>query len=308
VLIDSHTHIFPADVVTRRVELCRRDATFRELYADPRARLAVAAELSAALDRNGTDFAVALGFAWADPELCRWHNDALLAAFHADPRILPFCTVNPAADRASVRHELERCAAAGARGIGELRPESHATDLDGEAGSVLAEVAAELGLILLFHASEPVGHRYPGKSGGELGSLYRFIAAHPELRVICAHWGGGLPFYALMPEVQLALTNTWFDTAATTLLYEPAIYRRVIEHVGVERILFGSDFPLLGPRRQMRALADAPLSSDERTLILGDNAARLLGLEGPHGNTVRWLDEGRLEGQGSPGPTERPPS
>src|SRR5947199_68154 len=75
-------------------------------------------------------------------------------------------------------------------------------DLDGASGRLLAGAARTHHLALLFHASEPVGHVYPGKRGGEPGSLYRFIAANPDVRIICAHWGGGLPFYALMPEVR----------------------------------------------------------------------------------------------------------
>ena len=40
------------------------------------------------------------------------------------------------------------------------------------------------------------------------------------MTIIAAHWGGGLPFYALMPEVRDALQNVWFDTAAGHLLYD----------------------------------------------------------------------------------------
>jgi predicted TIM-barrel fold metal-dependent hydrolase len=281
VLVDAHTHIFPRDVIDRRADLCAHDPTFRDLYADPAAKLATAGELAAAVERNSVDHAVALGFAWADPELCRWHNATLLAAAaESDGRILPFCTVSLAAGPAEILREAARCAAAGARGLGELRPTSPGADLDGAAGAALARAAAENDLVLLFHASEPVGHAYAGKGGGDLGSLYRFVAAHPDVRVILAHWGGGLPFYALMPEVRAALANTWFDSAATTLLYEPAVYRQVIDLVGVERILFGSDFPLLGPRRQLRATEAAVPDAEERRLILGANAARLLRLPG----------------------------
>ena len=53
------------------------------------------------------------------------------------------------------------------------------------------------------------------------------------MTVIAAHWGGGLPFYALMPEVREALENVYFDTAASHLLYDATVYRRVIELVGV---------------------------------------------------------------------------
>jgi len=278
VLIDAHTHIFPSEFIDERAALCARDATFGELYGDPAAKLARADELMAALERNGFAHAIALGFAWRDPQLCRRHNDALLgAAAESGGRIVPFCTVSLAAPE-MLRAEIARCAAAGARGLGELRLGSQGAELDGPAGDLLAACAAEFDLLLLFHASEPVGHRYPGKDGGDLGVLARFVLRHPDLRVILAHWGGGLPFYALMPEVRAALANVWFDTAATTLLYEPAIYRHAIELIGAERVLFGSDFPLLGPRRQLRALAAAPVDDAARAAIAGGNAAQLLGL------------------------------
>jgi len=281
VLVDAHTHIFPTEVIAEREALAKRDKTFGELYGDPAAKLARADELMAAIERNGFDHAIALGFAWSDPDLCRRHNDALLAAAaESRGRIVPFCTVDLAGPGNVLRTEIARCAAAGARGLGELRPGSQGADLDGHAGELLAACAAEFDLVLLFHASEPVGHSYPGKSGGELAMLARFVQRHPEVRVIFAHWGGGLPFYALMPEVRAALTNVWFDTAATTLLYEPAVYRQVADLVGAERVLFGSDFPLLGPRRQLRALAAAPLDETERALIAGRNAAALLGFAG----------------------------
>ena len=277
-LIDAHTHVFPPAFVQQRDELVREEPVFATLYADPAAKLATPPELLAAVQRNAMDAAAALGISWRSMERCRAHNDALLAAAaESAGRLVPFCTVSPAASPADLRRELERCARAGARGVGELRPEAFG-GLEGAVGETLAGCAEEFGLVLLFHASEPVGHRYPGKEGGDLGALWRFIAAHPRVRVVLAHWGGGLPFFALMPEVRAALASTWFDTAATALLYTPAIYRTVIDLVGADRILFGSDFPLLGPRRQLRALADAPLSEEERALIAGGNAARLLGL------------------------------
>jgi predicted TIM-barrel fold metal-dependent hydrolase len=281
VLIDAHTHIFPSEFIAERAALAGQDKTFSELYGDPAAKLARADELMAAVERNGFDHAIALGFAWSNPDLCRRHNDALLAAAaESGGRIVPFCTVDLAGPADRLRAEIARCSAAGARGLGELRPDSQGADLDGQAGELLAACAAEFNLVLLFHASEPVGHRYPGKRGGELATLARFVQRHPEVRVILAHWGGGLPFYALMPEVRAALANVWFDTAATTLLYEPAIYRHVVDLLGAERVLFGSDFPLLGPRRQLRALAAAPLSAAEQAQITGENAAALLGLGG----------------------------
>ena len=158
----------------------------------------------------------------------------------------------PTIARNDVRTKLRRLATAGARGIGELRPESSGYDLaNSDEADLLAWAAAAFDLPVLVHASEPVGHQYPGKHGLALESLYAFARAQSGVTIIAAHWGGGLPFYALMPEVRDALESMYFDTAASHLLYDPAIYRRVIDLVGVEKILWASDYPLTSQEKAL---------------------------------------------------------
>jgi predicted TIM-barrel fold metal-dependent hydrolase len=144
----------------------------------------------------------------------------------------------------------------------------------------LAEALREHGLAILLHASEPLGHDYQGKGILFPDILYPFIAGHPELTIICAHWGGGLPFYALMPEVKKALANVYFDSAASPFLYTPQVYKQVIQLVGAEWVLFGSDYPLLTPKRLLGEIETLDLAAEARELLLAGNARRLLGIEG----------------------------
>jgi len=133
-------------------------------------------------------------------------------------------------------------------------------------------------LTLLVHASEPVGHQYPGKGSISPRLLYAMITSFPDVPVVCAHWGGGLPFFALMPEVKKALKNVYFDTAASPFLYSPQVYRQVSQMVGDDKILFGSDWPLLSPRRLLKEINSLDLPQETRDLILAGNARRLLSL------------------------------
>lgn len=278
-IIDFHTHIFPPAVRDRRQEYVRRDPTFAEMYADPKAKIATADELLRSMDAAGVDVSVALGFAWREHELCLRHNDYLLeAAARSGGRIVPFCTLNPLAEEAG--EEVARCARAGARGLGELRPESQGWDLNGESGERLAKLAIRYELILLFHVTEPVGHDYPGKQGLRLESFYRFLIKHPDLKIVGAHLAGGLPFYASMPEVREALANVHVDTAAQPLLYEGAAYEELGRLIGAERVLMGSDYPLIPQSRQIEGIRSAVSNMEAQRLILGGNAERLLGLSG----------------------------
>ena len=162
-----------------------------------------------------------------------------------------------------------------------MRPDMQLFDLsDEEVVEPFVEVIKKHKLILLTHASEPVGHSYPGKGIITPDMLYPFITSFPDLTIICAHWGGGLPFYALMPEVKQAMSNVFFDTAASPYLYSPQVYTQVSQMVGADKILFGSDYPLLAQGRLLKEIEALDLPEETRHLILSGNAQRLLGIKG----------------------------
>ncbi len=276
-IIDFHTHIFPPDIRENRQHCLGSDPGFGELFSSPKAKIATAEELIASMDENEVDASAIMNMGWASQEACRRTNDYILEAAARYPkRLIPFVAIQPKAGEAAVV-ELGRCARGGARGIGEMRSDTQGFDLgDKEIMGPIVEVAMKYRLLFNTHASEPVGHLYPGKGAITPDPLYRFILNFPELRVVCAHWGGGLPFYALMPEVASALTNTFFDTAATPFLYRPTIFRHVAEIAGANKILFGSDYPLMSPRRVIAQIESLGLPQETETMILEDNARRLL--------------------------------
>ena len=280
-IVDSHVHVYPPFFRERREELARRDATFRALYTDPRAVLATADDLLAAMDEAGVDVAVAVGIGWTDPGVAREANDYLIeCTARSGGRLLAFGSVNPAWGAAALS-EVERCAAAGLVGVGELHPDTQGYRIDDASvmGPLMA-LAKRLGMPVLTHASEPVGHSYPGKGTVTPDRLMRFIESFPGQPVIAAHWGGGLPFYALMPEVKAALADVYFDTAASPFLYTSDIFASVTRIVGAERVLFGTDFPLIKHARLLAQVRESGLSDEEQALITGGNAAKLLGLGG----------------------------
>src|SRR5262249_23373874 len=163
-IVDAHIHIFPPEVIAERERFLERDRHFGELYANPRARLATAEDALAAMDRNGVAGAVALGFGWDHLALCRMHNDYLISVQQANPgRFAAFAALQPAAGAPALA-ELARVASAGLRGVGELMPHGQGYRLDeGPIVDPIAEAVAALGLPLLAHVSEPIGHVYAGK-------------------------------------------------------------------------------------------------------------------------------------------------
>lgn len=274
-IVDFHTHIVPPKIREKRELYLGRDPLFQVLYSG-KATLATAPELIRSMDQAGIDLSVVLNLAWASHELCMETNDYILEALARYPkRLVGFGTVPPRAGDRALK-EIERLAQGGARGLGEMRPDFQGFDPQGF--RAIAEEAGKRAFILLFHASEPVGHLYPGKGGITPDQLYPFLTAFPGLTFVLAHWGGGLPFYSLMPEVGEALKNTYVDTAATRLLYRPAIYPLVGQLLGWDKVLFGSDFPLLSQARSLEEVAALRLGQEKKRAILGGNARRLLKL------------------------------
>jgi predicted TIM-barrel fold metal-dependent hydrolase len=281
VIIDFHTHVFPPEIKKHRNKYVERDPCFAILYSDPKARIATADELIASMDEAGVDISVILNIGWTTHELCVETNDYIIDAVSRYPqRLVGFGAVQPQSPKAAAA-EIERCAKAGMRGVGEMRPDIQLFDLGDEMiMNPLAEVLKAHKLVLLLHASEPIGHEYPGKGGITPDILYPFITIFPDLTVVCAHWGGGLPFYALMPEVKKAMGNVYFDSAASPFLYTPEVYSQVIQLVGTDRVLFGSDYPLLAPRRLLNEIEALGLAEESQSRLLAGNALKLLGIEG----------------------------
>jgi predicted TIM-barrel fold metal-dependent hydrolase len=279
-IIDCHTHIFPEEVRKDRASFCKRDEGFSFIYRDPKSRMVGVEELIASMDEYGIDRSVICAFPWSQPDLCSLHNQYLMASASRYPnRLIVFISVlfsNP--DWSA--EELDRSLRGGAKGVGEVafyRDEMAPQDIR-SMKPVLTQMEKR-GIPLLLHTNETIGHSYPGKGRTPLERFYELIRSFPNLAIILAHWGGGLPFYELMPEVAKVMANVYYDTAASPFIYSKKIYAIAREIVGAEKIFFGTDFPLIPPRRYFKELEESSLSKQDREKILGLNFSRRFGLD-----------------------------
>ena len=255
-IIDFHTHIFPPAIRENREAYFPSEPAFKLLYDNPGAKLIGAAEIVDTMDQEGVDKSVVFGFPWQNSQTVSKHNDYILEAVARYPaRLIGLCCLDPFS-RGAVA-ETERCLNAGIAGLGELA--FYQSGIETNALDQLAPLMAicrDKDCLSLIHTNEPVGHMYPGKTPNTLRQIYDLIHKFP----------------------QESFQNVYFDTAASPFLYNPEIYRLAKEVIGIDKILFGSDFPLLKPTRYFQELNSSGLSKSEIEAICGLNAANLLKL------------------------------
>jgi predicted TIM-barrel fold metal-dependent hydrolase len=276
-IIDFHTHIFPKSIRDNREAYFPSESAFKLLYNSPGAKLVGAEDILESMDAHGVDKSVVFGFPWTSSNTFKKHNDYIMDAVARHPhRLIGLCCLDPLHRGAAP--EAVRCLRGGLSGIGELA--FYQTGIDHAVLDKLTPLMAicqEKKLPVLIHTNEPVGHMYPGKSPITLRQTYNLVKKFPENIIVLAHWGGGIFFFNLLKkEVKECLQNVYFDTAASPFLYEPLIYNIGIQAIGPDKILFGSDFPLLKPSRYFKELEKAGLSKDHMDSVCGRNAARLL--------------------------------
>jgi len=278
-IIDFHTHIFPKSIRENRETYFPSEPAFKLLYDSPKSKLVGAKEIVAAMDGQGVDRSVVFGFPWKDSATFKMQNDYVMEVVTRYPeRLVGLCCFDPFTKEAA--SEARRCIEGGLSGIGEIAfYQSGIDDTALDMLKPLMEICLDRDLVFLIHTNEPVGHLYPGKTPNTLKQIYNLVTRFPENKIVLAHWGGGIFFFNLLKkDFKDRFKNVYFDTAASPFLYDPGIYRYAVEIAGVDKILFGSDFPLLNPARYFKEFENAGLTGTQIDAVSGLNAAKLLNL------------------------------
>jgi len=271
-IIDSHVHIYPPEVIKDWEKIAQKEPYFKLLASGKVHKWATAEDLIEKMDKSGISKSWVTTFAFRDQGLCAYCNDYLIEAVNRyKGRLEGFCVLNPV--RRGFEDEIARCKKAGMLGVGELFPDGQVFDVtDFRQTWRLAEACFDNHMVLLLHTAEQVGHDYPGKGNTGPKEAAQFCMNHPEVKVIFAHLGGGLWQYELMPEMRVSLQNARYDTAALPFLYDNKIFAAMKAAGVIDKVLYGSDFPLLSVERYMKLMDTSGLDDEAKKAILGQNA------------------------------------
>ena len=248
------------------------------------------------VDIFGYELPVTEAEAWA-----RLTNDALLAASKAEPRFVPLATV-PLGDGARAAAVLKDAVKAGFPGamIGTL-PRGVGSTLDAVELDPFWQAADEAGAVIHIHPSFDAGDKRVNDFGLANGlgritdavvAVARLISAghvtkYKNAKVFAPMGAAALPFVlgrlkrnaTITPGIGdpvEALSHIYTDT----ILHDVRVLNFVIEMMGTERLMMGSDMPFpIGDMEPMKIVADAKLSKTQADSINGGLAARLFRIQ-----------------------------
>ncbi|WP_423210218.1 amidohydrolase family protein [Paracoccus yeei] len=205
-------------------------------------------------------------------EACARHSDILI----------PFASIDPARGRMGAREARRLIADHGIRGF-KFHPTMQGFYPNDRTAYPLYEAIAEAGLPALFHTGQTgVGAGMRGGNGMRLKysnpmHLDDVAVDFPDMPIVLAH-----PSFPWQDEALAVAThkpNVWIDLSGWRPKYFPPILVRYADTLLRDRVLFGSDWPMIAPEGWLEEFEALPIKHENRPGILKGNAARLLGLK-----------------------------
>ena len=205
---------------------------------------------------------------------------AELAAEHADV-LIPFGSVDPWRDKVALRSIRRLVGEYGVRGF-KFHPSTQAFYPNDMRFYPLYAAIEEAGLPALFHTGHSgIGTGLPG--GGGIRLKYSnpmhvddVAVDFPALKIVLAH--PSFPWQDEAISVALHKQQVFIDLSGWSPKYFPPQLVRYANTQLRDRVLFGSDYPLITPDSWLADFAQADFKDEVRPLILKENAVRLLGL------------------------------
>ncbi|HNW93333.1 MAG TPA: amidohydrolase family protein [bacterium] len=255
-IIDCHAHGFPDKIAEKAV--VQLEDHYGMKFRNP----GTLAGLLASADAAGVS-RLLVHTAVTKPSQTIVNND--WAASIQSDRVLPFGSMHPGF--ADIRGEFRRIRRFGLRGI-KLHPDFQQFNLDDPAAFPIYDACGD-DLLLMIHVGD-AKFEYSSPT-----RMARVLDRFPRLKVILAHLGG----WQRWDEARTTLYGrpVYIDTSVALAYMPPERAVELIRAHGADHVLFGSDYPYTTHREELARVAALGLTDAEQRMILGGNAARMLG-------------------------------
>lgn len=213
-------------------------------------------------------------------ELIPTNEEVLELALKEDDILIPFASIDPHRGRIGV-NAARRLLEGGVKGF-KFHPNTQGFYPNDRLAYELYEVIAEFKAVALFHSGTTgVGARTRGGGGVRLKYsnpmfLDDVAVDFPDMPIVIAH--PSFPWQDEALAVANHKPNVYIDLSGWSPKYFPPSLVQYANNMISDKVLFGSDFPVIMPDRWLKAFDELPIKDHVRPKIMKDNAAHLFGL------------------------------
>jgi hypothetical protein len=279
--IDTHVHVEVGDDGHCALPQSVLDAATAYFKASPkRPTLDEIADHYRALELAAVVFTVDAGTNLGRP--ANSSEEIAQGAARNNDVLIPFGSVDPLTGPGAIEKAKRLVGDFGVRGF-KFHPSVQGFDPSDRQYYPLYQALAETGLPVVFHTGQTgIGAGTRGGFGIKLGYsnpilLDAVAADFPELTIIMAH--PSVPWQDEAIAVATHKANVFIDLSGWSPKYFPPQLVRQANSLLQDKVLFGSDFPLITPERWLADFDKLDLKNQVRPKILKDNAIRVLGLK-----------------------------
>ena len=259
-IIDFHTHIYPCKIAAKAAK------AIADFYNAPVVYNGLVEELLKSGSKIGVDKYVVHSAASTASQV-ESINNFIASQVNEHSEFIGYGTMHPAYE--NYEAELQRLKDLGLRGV-KFHCDFQKFQADCDDMDKIYDTCANMKLPIIFHAGDS---RYDFSGPARIAHV---LEKHPNLTVIAAHFGGYTEWDKAC-EFLLG-KNVYFDTSSTLWKLPLDKASMMIKKHGYEKILFGSDFPMWDHADELSRFNMLDITEKERKAILGENAARLLGV------------------------------
>jgi hypothetical protein len=279
-IIDFHTHYYPDKIAPTTIEhMTNETGTLA-------ATDGTVSGLSASMLEAGVDISVVLPVATAPRQVNTINRVAAETnEIYKDRKIISFGGIHP--DCENYKEIIKSIARSGMKGI-KLHPDYQDTYINDIKYKRILSCAEENGLITVVHGGQDIGRPNPIHSSVDgICELIRDVEPH---RLVIAHLGGWQMWNQVYEKI--CGKDVYLDTAfsygelpwkrgSAHIWNFPAeeVVLKIIRKHGCNKVLFGTDSPWYSQRKALEELSGLPLSPEEKDMILGLNAKKLLDIK-----------------------------
>ena len=257
-IADIHAHVFPDQIAQRVAD------NFAVYYGTQMSHVPYLQTYLNEFERANFSVGVISSSA-TKPEQVAPINDFIAQSAAKSPKLLGFGSLFPTME--DWEQELEHIAELGLRGL-KIHPDFQQIDIDEPKAIPMYRAIAKAGLPVLFHIGDPV------KDYSSPARLVNLLRKVPDLTVIAAHFGGWRAWQ--LPKITDFPENIYFDCSSTLMYLGKEQGLDLMEHLGPERFLFGTDFPYWTPQKELERFMELDLDHSTREKILYGNFETIL--------------------------------